>query len=58
MNHPGETEARNDCVGEGQRQFDGQNHQSARTGAVEHGSWGIYGTGSHYQVMTGEDMED
>jgi hypothetical protein len=33
-------------------------HQLVRIGAMEHGSWVIYGNGSCYQVTTGEDTAD
>jgi hypothetical protein len=35
-----------------------ERRQPARTGAVEHGTWGIYGTESRYQATAGEDTAD
>jgi hypothetical protein len=32
--------------------------QPARTWSCVHGSWQIYGVGSHYQTMIGEDTAD
>jgi hypothetical protein len=34
------------------------NRQPAWTGAIEHGSWGIYIVRSRYQVTSGEDVGD
>jgi hypothetical protein len=59
---PTEPETNIDCTGEGQLQFAvlycTACSQSEKTGAVEHGSSGIYDVESRYQTTTVEDTED
>jgi hypothetical protein len=40
------------------REMQWDRRQSERTGSREHGGWGIYGIGSHYQTTTGDDTAD